>query len=811
MKHVFFSIRDSLLACTLGCAICCSCGSEPGESGSRDENDLGTGRMACRLKKPSVAFEDDIHQLNRFAISPSFETFFEPGEATRADWKQGIGVVLEAEKGRAGSLLFASPFMLHSERESKLEIELSSKGEAAVDLLWRDERCKVFGDECRKTLHAPAGRGQLEAVFEEGELTGSIAELRLDFTGVERLTVHRINLPRSAPHSKKPSARKWLGRGKNGIQRIRDGGRLGWRIPTGGVLECRYPEDAPPDRRPPSELSIRVDSNRAPVQFFELEATWSGGREETAARFVGSFVNQENEEWTTIPLEAPAGEVDGLNVSLICYKNCDAIDEAGLSLAVEQPRYRYRVSSPGAESPKNLVLIVLDTLRADRLPIYGGDAASAPFLRKWSKSATIYERYVSGDTWTLPAHATMFTGRYPLMHLDGEKKLFPFLPLSEQTIAEQLADRGYATRALADSCVMDYTSRLDQGFDRFINAYEPIAHKADRALAQLDELEEQGAPFFLFFHSYEIHSPYSYNARSASWVPRGSVPAPSHMPRNRKNFAIGRESTVDWLETGHTEKKVEHLLAAYDSAIAESDRALRRLIERIESSELADDTVIIVTSDHGEEFMEHQRVGHAPRLPYLETVHVPLLVKMPGQTGAERISTLTSQTSFPRIALEAIGQPVPKRMRNNDGQAWAASFENLGRSRDKYRAGIFFEDLHLLAVCDLLRMRIASEELYRVDFRAAPGRGRYEPLDGAEKKRRAKTIDRMRGFLLAKLKESYGTRRSKGSGAGAEAEPVPPEDGGVGDSDGVSERGSPDEENEDSLTLRQMRALGYIE
>ena len=262
------------------------------------------------------------------------------------------------------------------------------------------------------------------------------------------------------------------------------------------------------------------------------------------------------------------------------------------------------------DTPANLLLISLDTVRADHLGIYGAQDANTPNLDRLGREGAVFTAASSAVPLTLPSHATLMTGLLPLHHglrLNGLGRL----PESHTTLAETLSASGFQTAAFVGAFVLDHRFGLDQGFSLYDDAIErsrdgrsprleserPAGVVVDRALAWLSG-SSQKQPFFLFVHLYDAHAPY--------------LPPEPWRERFAKN--------------------------PYAGEIAYVDQQVGRLIAELEKSGELDRTLVVVLADHGESLGEHGEETHGLLL-YEKALHVPLLMRAPGRIPAGRIVT----------------------------------------------------------------------------------------------------------------------------------------------------------------------------
>ncbi|TNF84223.1 MAG: hypothetical protein EP299_00780 [Acidobacteria bacterium] len=323
------------------------------------------------------------------------------------------------------------------------------------------------------------------------------------------------------------------------------------------------------------------------------------------------------------------------------------------------------------EKVSGIVLISIDTLRADHLGSYGYSRETSPFLDQLAAKGVRFEQAISPASWTLPSHASMLTGLYPSSHraVDAESSIAP----SAVSVAELLQDAGFSTGAAVTSWFVSANYGFDRGFDWFQDldqtAHEKVGKTVDaRGVIDLAEewLEEQADQrFFLFLHLYDAH--YTYNpARPYRELFATDYKGPRRKYRNYMHYKSNPLS--------------EELLAfeesMYDGEIRYVDDQLARLYGILGRLGLQENTVIMVTSDHGEEFGERGSWGHGHTL-FEEQVHVPLLVAGPGIEGPRTIAAPVGLVDLPPTLLELAGLSPPEglhglRDRTEDSRSRAA-------------------------------------------------------------------------------------------------------------------------------------------
>jgi arylsulfatase A-like enzyme len=307
--------------------------------------------------------------------------------------------------------------------------------------------------------------------------------------------------------------------------------------------------------------------------------------------------------------------------------------------------------SRGPRRP-NVVLLSLDTVRADHLGCYGYERDTSPRLDAFARGATLYRRAFASASWTLPTHASLFTGRYAFEHgahglrsKDPARSLAALAP-EQTTLAEALRERGYATAGfVANTGFLSPRCGMNQGFETYQLKRLPAR---DLNAAALDFVRRpRKGPFFLFVNYMEAHRPYDARPRPGL-LERAPSQATDLVPRLYEAVLPGRADAPADL--------VRELIDQYDTAIANLDEEVGRLLDGLHAAGRDADTVVVITSDHGEFFGEHRLAEHSKDV-YQEVLAVPLLVRAPGQSQGRVVATLASSVDVPRLILEHFETP----------------------------------------------------------------------------------------------------------------------------------------------------------
>jgi len=302
--------------------------------------------------------------------------------------------------------------------------------------------------------------------------------------------------------------------------------------------------------------------------------------------------------------------------------------------------------SRDAGRARNVILVSLDTLRADRLSCYGYERETSPFLDGFAESGTLFETTVAQSPWTLPSHATMLTGRFP--HRNGvvseARTLAPEVP----TLATVLCDQGMITGAIVNSHWLSKEQGLMNGFLTYTSFKTLEGNKGksitDRAIAWLDRYSAK--PFFLFVHYYDVHSSYE--------------PEPAYRDLfTGKYGGLADGSTLQLINVRggaleYNAEDIAHVSDLYDAEIRQLDDQIARLFAHISELGLDENTCVVITADHGEEFMEHGNVLHG-RTMYGEVLDVPLIMRGPGIPTGKRVKEIAMLADIMPTVLGRLG------------------------------------------------------------------------------------------------------------------------------------------------------------
>lgn len=344
-----------------------------------------------------------------------------------------------------------------------------------------------------------------------------------------------------------------------------------------------------------------------------------------------------------------------------------------------------------ASGRPNIVLISLDTTRADHLSVYGYKRRTTPRLEAFASGATLYRNaYANGDM-TLASHASMFTGLFPTQHgahYDGDFRRA--IAAEVPTLAELLRKAGYRTSAsVANTALLDPSYGFARGFDQYVmprhrgvvvplysfylrmGLYkltlpwlwtEALRRFADaRAIAAIGErvaAQPGGKPFFLFLNFMESHRPWISSSEF-----RARYPSYDQTFDEMKILSFSREVTTGAYTV--PAQDVAKMHAAYDGSIAYLDDVVGGLLERLKRQPWYDNSLIMVTADHGEFFGEHGLLDHGNSVGH-ELTSIPMIVKFPGQSARREVQSPVSQVDVFSTIAAAAGVAPPAGVRGAD-------------------------------------------------------------------------------------------------------------------------------------------------
>jgi arylsulfatase A-like enzyme len=343
--------------------------------------------------------------------------------------------------------------------------------------------------------------------------------------------------------------------------------------------------------------------------------------------------------------------------------------------ALRETRAMAALPVPTGATP-NVLLLVMDTQRADHLSSYGYDRKTTPRIDGIAQEGALYTQAYAASSWTLPSHATLFTGAFPWDHRSGVIRR-PYLDRSLPTVAEILREQGFATGGfVANPYWCGRQTGLHRGFIRYEDFYHNVEDAVTRTtlgrrfwysvmpkLGRSDvpgrkSAEEvnarflswqsglDGRPFFAFLNYFDVHAPL--------------IPPAPYAGRFSGDSSVAREREIDiGALTGDmpalSEQRLRRTIDRYDESLAYLDASIGALVDSLRSRGVLDNTLLIITSDHGESFGEHGMVFHGHSM-YRDQIAVPLIVRYPsGVPGRLRVTTPVGAEQVPVTIMDFVG------------------------------------------------------------------------------------------------------------------------------------------------------------
>lgn len=338
-------------------------------------------------------------------------------------------------------------------------------------------------------------------------------------------------------------------------------------------------------------------------------------------------------------------------------------------------------------APRNVLMVLIDTLRADRLSPYNPDTrVQTPGLNAFVQSASTFAHAHSQENWTKPSVATLLSGLMPWEHTaTGQSSV---VPRSVELLPEVLDERGFATASFISNGYVSDRFGFRQGWDTYRNYLrEGRRNRAENVaadvLAWLDGRAAEGdTPFFAYVHTIDPHVPYRPPNRYLGLYGDTDYRGPVNFRADStllENVKLGRVRLAA--------RDREHLQALYDGEITYHDVHFRAILDGLERRGLADNTMVVVTSDHGEEFWDHGSVGHGHSV-YEELLHVPLFVKLPGVPARQVEASVGLVDVMPTI-LDALGIEAPDAM---SGRSFLPELRGAGTDAPRASVSGFMEN-----------------------------------------------------------------------------------------------------------------------
>ncbi len=390
------------------------------------------------------------------------------------------------------------------------------------------------------------------------------------------------------------------------------------------------------------------------------------------------------DRWESVPVDLQPYAGQSVELTLGTVANADGAIAYWGTPVVRQRGDRARVAAASAarseligdaDPPRGVILILADTLRRDRLPWYGGSRDNAPNLAALADTGTVFTSTVSQGAWTKVSVPSILTSLYPSTH--GITDIIHRLPASVTTLEEVYQAAGYATFHTSSVPFTGQLTNLHQGVEVLheSSSVGDLGHSTaktartytDRLLDWIDLHHE--SPFFVFLHVFDPHSPFEpYAPYDTLYTDDGEGEAQRERMETVQEHITDDHMRDDAMPTTaqlaaagvDRDAFVDTELDWYDASIKAMDVEVGRLLQRLEGLGVADDTVIVFMSDHGEAFLEHDKHFHGWDA-YGEMLNVPLMFSWPGRIPAARDDTVVETISVYPTLLEFSRLAVPEQ------------------------------------------------------------------------------------------------------------------------------------------------------
>lgn len=517
----------------------------------------------------------------------------------------------------------------------------------------------------------------------------------------------------------------------------------------------------------PAGVEVELDLRSGGELAFGVHCPTPGGVIELSLTVAGRphlARVEATEGWSDIRMTIPPTEAENLTLGV-------ASTLPGRTVFLGNPMLlRPR---PGDDQP-NVILYVMDALRAEQTSLYGYPRNTTPFLEELAADGVVFENAYSPVSWTKPSVVTLLTSLYPQVHGVGERSYCDVLPENVATLQDVLRESGFITASFSANPLACTLSNLDQGFDQTFtpNSFEIVGREAKHNKIHSDDLNAKILPwleahardrFFIYVHTVDPHVPFA---------------APEIPPE-----LVGEGSVID----------------RYDAEIRFNDGQIERLVEKLVELGIVENTLLIVTADHGEAFGEHGTTGHGTSV-YQEEVRVPLLFHHRGSLTSRRVEQSTQLIDLMPTIVSYLGLGVasaPMQGRDILDDAVLRDSAPIFLSRFVYPKDVDttrFSEVEYHAVVEGEWKLIASErgeqQLFDIElYHLGDDPGELADRKQLDPERARRAHQRLRTFLEAQASRraayttTLGGVGDPGSGASAVSEEV----------------------------LEQLRVLGYVE
>jgi arylsulfatase A-like enzyme len=378
------------------------------------------------------------------------------------------------------------------------------------------------------------------------------------------------------------------------------------------------------------------------------------------------FQEQLGASWRdqVLPLDAFAGKLVRLDLSAEGELGMGRVAWSTPALLVPQSK----LAKP-AKTAKNVVVVLIDTMRARSLkPFNPQTRVKTPVLDKIAQEGAVFEAAQAPENWTKPSTASLLTGLYPATH--GAKTDAAAVPKAATLLSESLKEAGFSTASFIANGYVSDKFGFNQGWDKYTNYIrEKKSTDAENVFKDAGDWIEKHKDerFFAYVHTIDPHVPYDPPDEFLSMYKKGEYVGPV-APRKTPEQLAEAKKVPPKISFSAADK--QYLKDLYDGEVSYHDRYMGLFVERLAKLGLYDDTVFVITADHGEEFDEHGSWGHGHSV-YQELLWIPYIVRFPGVVPAgKRISeAVSSMTVYPTV-LEAVGVAAPSMLEDRSVLSW---------------------------------------------------------------------------------------------------------------------------------------------
>ncbi|GAB5541941.1 MAG: hypothetical protein SangKO_017010 [Sandaracinaceae bacterium] len=702
----------SLCLCALSLASCASASADPPGGPAPSDPEGSVSRADAQGDRPRVRFALARH-LERATLHDGETLHVELGDAsgsrhTAGGWLSGFGPDREVAGARAALTLHRRARLALPGRgaPAELAVRLTSFRPGAA-------RLYLDGAEIATVDLEPERWTTTRVALTEAQLSVGEHELLLrmdrsqtvEGVGRARLAVDWVRLGPGGgePGDARPSALE-----EEGIPTLRI--PAGWRVSQSMV--------------PPEGARLRGVARDGVLEI------WGRGEQGDATR-LGRVDASRGPRRFDVDLARVAG--DYFEVELRAESAVRLYQPAIVTLDGGAPTHVRR--------PRHVLVYLIDTLRADRLGAYAPQGrVRTPGLDRFARGAATFVQARAQENWTKPSVATLMSSLLPWEHTafaDASE-----VPRTVRLMPEILNERGFATAGFVANGYVSRRFGFRRGWDHWRNYIREGRRTrgelvAADALAWLDQ-RPADQPFFLYVHAIDPHVPYRPPARYVEMYD----PDPYRGPVD-----FSRDATLlERIKTGGlrlSERDRRHLVALYDGEVSYQDAQLASILDGLERRGLADETMVVITADHGEELFDHGSVGHGHSL-YDELVRVPLLVRVPG-LPTRRVDGSVGLVDVLPTVLDVLGEPIPDDL---SGRSLLPALRGDGEDAPSFSVSGFMEHWRSVA-SGRFKLVARSRGRYALfDLEADPG----ETHDLSDE--RPRTLAYMRGLLGLALSET---------------------------------------------------------